>query len=260
MTLPSLPEDWESTRTTLQAYGQALTAIPRAAGTPDDRWTHVAMQVGSNGLRTAQTPLADGTELVASIDLTRHQIVITAGEDVEQLDIIPGPSPASVGELMLAVASRHGSEIDVDRERFGGSDPLPYDAGHAEAFRAAATYVAHAFRKMNESVPGEVTGPHLWPHGFDIATEWYSTKRVPHGESDASAQIAVGFYPAGESYFYANPWPFEDAWGDKPPVEGATWHLDGWQGAVLDPGGVDEADIVAFGAAVHELAREALGS
>ncbi len=260
MAIPQLPSDWQETRTTLQAYGQALTAIPRAAGTPDVRWTHVAMAVESTGLATAPTPLADGTDLVGTIDLTTHEIVITAGDDVERIDISSGPSPVSVGEAMLAVASRHGSDIDAEKDRFGASDQLPYNAEHAGAFFAAAAYAATAFEKMNASITGEVSGPHLWPHGFDIATEWYSDKKVPHGDSEASAQIAVGFYPSNESYFYANPWPYEESWGETPPVEGSRWHFEGWQGAVLPPENVDESDIVAFGTAVHELAKDALSS
>ncbi|MEN8041566.1 MAG: DUF5996 family protein, partial [Actinomycetota bacterium] len=256
--MPKLPDDWQDTRSTLQAYGQALTAFPRAAGIADDRWTHVAMGVTSTGLVASPTPLADGEELTTSIDLVEHRIVVQAGEDVEHLDISGGPSPADIGNAILAIADKHGSTIDVDPDRIAGSETLPYDREHAERFLAAATYAANAFGEMNGAVSGEVTGPHLWPHGFDIATEWYSDKLVPYGDSEAPAQIAVGFYPANESYFYANPWPFEDAWAEKPPVEGSTWHLDGWQGAVLDPEGVDGADIVAFGSSVHELARDSL--
>ncbi len=260
MTMPPLPDDWADTRATLQAYGHALTAIPRAGATPDDRWDHVSMTITSSGLATAPTPLADGTGLVGTIDLVAHEIVITTGDDTERIDISGGPSSRSIGDAMLAAAAAHGSEIDADTDRFGTSDDLPYNRDHAAAFLAAASYASTAFEEMNASVPGEVAGPHLWPHGFDIATEWYSPKMVPNGDSEASAQIAVGFYPANESYFYANPWPYEDSWGQRPPVEGSTWHLEGWQGAVLPPDGCANADIVAFGTAVHDLARATLSS
>ncbi len=256
--MPALPDDWADTRATLQAYGQALTAIPRAAGTQDDRWGHVSMTINATGLTTAQTSLSDGSDLVGVIDLTTHEIVITAGDDTQRIDISSGPSSRSVGEAMVAVAAEHGTNIDADTDRFGGTDDLPYDPTHATAFLAAALYVVAAFEELNSSVPGEVAGPHLWPHGFDIATEWYSHKLVSHGDSEASAQIAVGFYPANDSYFYANPFPFEESWSESPLVSGSTWHLDGWQGAVLPPEQVSRATIVAFGTAVHDLARETL--
>lgn len=260
MSMPELPDDWDDTRTTLQMYGHALTAFPRAEGIADDRWTHVAMSVLPNGLQTAPTPLASGTSLVGTIDLVSHELVVTAGDDVERLDLRSGPSAHDVGTAMLNMASRHGSEIEADTERFSDRDSRTYVVEHAEAFLATAVFVAEAFSEMNSTVPGEVTGPHLWPHGFDIATEWFSPVRVPYGDSDASAQIAVGWYPAGDGYFYANPWPFEDAWAENPVMEGTSWHLDGWQGAVLNSAGVERSQIVAFGRAVHDLARDQLSA
>lgn len=260
MTMPQLPTDWGETRATLQAYSKALTAIPRAAGTPDDRWSHVAMRIDLIGLRTVPVPLKDGTELLSTIDLKSHEIVIVAGDDEERIDISAGPSSLSTGEAVVSLAAQHGSDIDVDKERFGDPETLPYNTDHASAFYAAAAYAAEAFSEMNSSLTGEITGPHLWPHGFDIATEWYSTKMAPHGDGEASAQIAVGFYPANESYFYANPWPYEESWGEAPLPPGSSWHLDGWQGAVLSPAGVGTADIVALGLAIHSLTGRTLGA
>lgn len=260
MTMPRLPNEWDPTRTTLQAYSQALSAFPRAAGVADDRWTHVAMTIVSNGLVATEVPLSDGLGMVTTIDLVKHEILVEAGSDVERIDLLDGPSVSSVGASVLGFAERHGTVIEADTDRFSGTDTLVYVPEHAEVFLAAAKYVDAAFRLMNASLTGEVTGPHLWPHGFDIATEWYSPVRVPSGDGDASAQIAVGWYPADDGYFYANPWPFTEAWSDEPVIEGSTWHLENWQGAVVDADGIERSHIVAFGLAVHELARESLTS
>lgn len=258
MTMPNLPADWTDTRSTLQAYGQAITALPRAAGVPDDRWNHVSMTVTSEGLVSAPTPLGDGTELVGVIDLTSHEIVLSAGDHTERIDISTGPSSRSIGAAMVSMAAQHGSDIDVETDRFGGSEELQYSADHATTFHAASLVAVAAFEEMNLSVPGETAGPHLWPHGFDIATEWYSTTMVPHGDGEAPAQIAVGFYPSNDSYFYANPWPFEEPWGEEVPVDGGSWHLEDWQGVVLPAKDLSKRGIVALGTAVHELARDSL--
>lgn len=260
MTMPQLPADWEDTRTTLQAYAHALTAIPRAAGTPDDRWNYVAMSIDLVGLLSAPTPLADGSELISTIDLKSHEIVIIAGDEAETIDISNGPSSLSVGQAAVSLAARHGSVIDADEDRFGGPDALVYNKDHAGAFYAAAAFAAEAFTHMNGSLAGEIAGPHLWPHGFDIATEWYSSKMATYGDTEASAQIAVGFYPSNQSYFYANPWPFDEDWASHPLPSGAGWHLEGWQGGELPPAGLDQASIVAFGLSVHSIAGRALSS
>jgi len=256
--MPQLPDDWESTRTTLQSYGHALTAFPRAGGIPDDRWTHVAMAISDVCLVASAVPLSDGSTMVSTLDLANHRVVMEAGTDIETIDLKSGPSPQSIGNAVLAFVEQHGTSLEVDRDRFSGTETLVYDASHAEQFHAAAVFVTESFRTMNNSVDGEKTGPHLWPHGFDIATEWFSPKKVPYGDSEASAQIAIGWYPAAGGYFYANPWPFEESWGLKPVVEGSTWHLEDWQGAVVDADGIAQSELVSFGLAVHELAHETL--
>lgn len=260
MTMPQLPSEWEPTRATLQAYGRALTAFPRAAGVANDRWTHVAMTIDSSGLRSAAVPLSDGSELITRMDLVTHEIVLEAASDVERISLLNGPSPSSIGDAVLAFAANHGTTIDVDADRFSGRETLEYRAEHAAAFLEAATFVADAFRTMNRSIDGEVTGPHVWPHGFDIATEWFSPVKVPYGDDEASAQIAIGWYPAAGGYFYANPWPFDESWSATPVYEGSTWHLEDWQGAVLPADLADKVSIVAFGKAVHDLAAPSLSA
>ena len=117
MTMPPLPADWEDTRNTLQAYSKAVTAIPRAAGTPDPRWTHVAMYVDLVGLLTAPTPLADGTNLISTIDLRSHEIVIVAGDDAVHIDISSGPSSLSVGEAAVSLLEAVGCSVEFPSDQ-----------------------------------------------------------------------------------------------------------------------------------------------
>ena len=49
------------------------------------------------------------------------------------------------------------------------------------------------------------------------------------------AQLNFGFYPGGEPYIYANPWPFEsDALLAVELPSGAEWHTEDWQGSMLN--------------------------
>jgi len=264
MSIEGLPSDWEATRATLQRYAHAVTAAPRAAAPPHPRWAQVAMDFGSTGLATAATPLADGTELVSTIDLVDHRIVITAGDTTRTIDLTTGPSPKSVGEAVLAVAALHGTAIDADSARFEDDSSQEYDEAAAAAFLSVATSVVAAFDAINESIEGEITGPHLWPHGFDIATEWYSSKSVDYEGTPTSAQIAVGWYPAGDAYFYANPWPFEESFTEVALPSGAVWNTEGWYGAKIDVTDLDPktagATVVSLGKAVHAAARDSLTS
>lgn len=264
MTIEQLPTAWEPTRETLQKYAHAVTALPRAGATADPRWAHVAMDLDESGFVTIPVPLDDGTDLVSRIDLVNHQIVISAGDTSESIDLTAGPSPKGVGERILAVSVAHGSDIDVDTERYADGGMQTYDRRHAEAFWGVASSVAEAFTAINESIEGEITGPHLWPHGFDIATEWYSPKVVEYAGTRASAQIGVGWYPAGEAYFYANPWPFEDSWADVELPGGAVWNTQGWYGAKLVVADINSDSgietVVELGTVVHDTSRASLSS
>ncbi len=264
MSIEPLPGDWEPTRGTLQGYAHALTALPRAGAPAHPRWAHVAMGIGSRGLMSAPTPLADGTELVSTIDLVDHEIVLAAGDTREVIDLLAGPSPRSIGDAVAALAASHGSTIEVDEERYADDSTQVYNAGHAAAFLSVATSVVAAFDEINASVEGEITGPHLWPHGFDIATEWYSPKLVEYDGTPTNAQIAIGWYPAGDAYLYANPWPFDEDFTSAKLPDGAVWNTKGWFGAKitvsdLDPESAHDT-VVAFGTAVHATARGALES
>jgi hypothetical protein len=222
------------------------------------------MDVTPQGLVSEATPLGDGTELVSTIDLKNHQIVISAGDTTRVFDLAEGPTPREVGDAVAAIATEHGSTIEVDASRYEDDSTQEYDPGHASAFLGVATTVADAFEKINAGISGEITGPHLWPHGFDIATEWYSDKTVDYDGTPTAAQIAIGWYPAGDAYFYANPWPFEESWADVDLPGKASWNTEGWYGALLNvadiPQDSGEETVVALGEAVHATARETLSS
>ena len=112
----------------------------------------------------------------------------------------------------------------------------------------------------------------FWPHGFDLAMEWYGTRveRTEEGGEvkELPAQLNLGFYPGADdasSYFYSNPWPFD---GDKllsrALPAGASWHTEGWQGAMLpypalrdDPQA--EERVLEFARAVYDVAAPLLG-
>lgn len=261
MLIEPLPASWPTTRHTLQAYAQALTAFPRAGAQHDPRWGHVAMELVFESLRSAPTPLGDGTALESEIDLHRHRIAITAGDDTTIFDMTEGPSPLAIGTAISHLVTTHGSSLDVDTDRFADAGPMEYDPTATIAFVTNARHVVSAMESVNERLDGEVTGPHLWPHGFDIATEWYSEKRVVDGDSEGNAQIAFGWYPgAEESYVYVNPWPFDDAFTDIEVSDAVVWNLEGWYGAKLDipEGGIEVREATRLAEAIHRGAGPAL--
>ncbi len=79
------------------------------------------------------------------------------------------------------------------------------------------------------------------------------------------AQLNLGFYPGEDddtSYFYSNPWPFEaDKLLGRALPDGAVWHTEGWQGAMLPYTATkDEEQLLAFAAAVFDIASPLLNT
>lgn len=262
MPLPALPTDWEPTRLTLQKYAQAITAAPRAGATADPRWAHVSLHpirtpAGVEAFSTATVPLADGHTLLSTFDVLAGGIVVVAGEDRRTFTLADGPSPRSIGSTIEELAAAHGSTIEVDADRYADDDAQPYDEQAALAWFANTAWVTTVFDTLNANLEGEVSGPHIWPHGFDLATEWFGSKVVD--DDGTNGQVAVGFYPAGDPYFYVNPWPFDERWAAESLPHGATWNTDGWCGAKLEAsaltGDDDRQVILDIAEFVHALAR-----
>lgn len=256
MHIADLPDGWMATRSTMRAYAQALTAIPRAAGTHDARWRHVSMDPTERGFASSPTALGDGIALTAELDLVDHRILASAGDRSVEFDLRGGPSPHSIGIALVDLAAQAGGHVAPDPDRYADDTPQTYNPDHASAFRDAAVAAVEALNVLNAGIEGEITGPHLWPHGFDIASEWYSDKTVDYNGSEANAQIAAGWYPSETSYVYVNPWPFRDEWADLPLPYGATWNVDGWYGAKLDipaGGSIEPAVFTNLARTVHQV-------
>jgi hypothetical protein len=219
------------------------------------------MDPTARGFTMTPVALDDGSQLFGELDLVDHLVVVTAGSDTRRMPLIDGPSPRAVGEAIHELSGKHGRAIAADPARYDDGARQPYDTDAAEAFAQAATVAVEAIRRVVAGVEGEVTGPHLWPHGFDIAAEWYSEMTVDYEGSETSAQIGMGWYPTEESYVYVNPWPFSEEFAAVPLPAGATWHRDGWEGAYLEVpkgGSIPSADVVALGSTVFDIAMPTL--
>jgi hypothetical protein len=103
----------------------------------------------------------------------------------------------------------------------------------------------------------------VWPYGFDLAFEWFGARSETYDGEELPAQLNLGFYPAGDPYFYSNPWPFDESLPGIPLPHGAAWHTEGFQGTMLPYHAVqskaDAADRLAeYARAVFDAAAPTL--
>jgi hypothetical protein len=268
---PSLA-GFEPTRQTLQLYSRVITAVPRAHGQFHPKWWHISLKVQPDGLITDKVALPSGRALHLKMDLQNHEILlILDGTPVRTFSMTGGKSSTALAEDVLAAVAELGLTGKYDREKFENDGPREYDRVLAGDFLTGLINADRIFKQHRATLSGE-TGPvQLWPHGFDLAFEWFGTRVQvfeDHGErKEFPSQLNLGFFPGGHGvapYFYSNPWPFEsDALLGQPLPEGARWHTEGWQGTLLpyeslagDPNA--EERVLAYARRVFELAAPTL--
>jgi hypothetical protein len=261
--LPALPSEGEATRRTLHAYAKCVAAVPRAHGVAHPKWWHLSLKVRPDGLVTDPVPLPDGGSMSSRVDVYAGAVVIsTSGGSEHRVSMTSGVTATEFGDEMVDVVTGLGLEGGYDRSRFEDDSPREYDPAAARAYFAAFTAIAGLFERRRVTLGDRVGPVQLWPHGFDLAFEWFGTKSVPHEGRMMPTQINLGFFPGSEPYVYSSPWPFDDGLTDRELPHGAMWNVEGWRGAMLAYETVrtgDAAGIVDdFASAVFDLASPQL--
>jgi hypothetical protein len=262
MRLPALRPEFEPTRETLHAYARAVSAVPRAHAIGHPKWWHISLEARPEGLVTDSVPLPGGETLGLRIDVPRHEIVVRSSSGFSHaIDMRSGATGTEMADEIIEVASALGLEGTYERSRFEDDGPRAYEPPAAEAYFAAFTVVSTILERRRATL-GERAGPvQVWPHGFDMAFEWFGGKTSTEGD-EQSAQVNLGFYPGDPPYFYSSPWPFDDALTEAPLPHGAVWNTEGWKGAMLpydEVRGGDASVILSdFGREVFEAALPTL--
>jgi hypothetical protein len=264
--------DWEPTRQTLQLYSRAIGVLPRAHAEFHPKWWHISLKVQSDGLRTTEMALPGGGVFWLVMDLKQHQTLILTDEGpFKEFDMTQGLTATQFGDALLAAVAGLGLSGNYAREKFENDEPREYNAAATERFFIALQNADRLFKEYRATLSGDVGPVQLWPHGFDLAFEWFGTRierYEEHGQvQEYPSQINLGFYPgdpANAPYFYSNPWPFEEQklTAHRLP-EGARWFTEGWLGTILpydelagDPDA--ESRLAEYARTVYEIASPTL--
>jgi hypothetical protein len=269
---PSL-EGWEPTKTTLHAYTKAVGVVPRAHAAFHPKWWHVSLKVQPDGLVTERMPTPDGGTFDFKIDLRDHKVVLaTSKGETKEWPMTRGLSATAFGNQILGAVADLDLTAEYARQKFEDDSPRNYNPADAEKYLQALVNADRIFKEHRATLSGEVGPVQFWPHGFDLAFEWFGTRFVEYEEDGEivkhPAQLSLGFSPGESShpkpYFYSNPWPFEtEVLLDKPLPQGARWFTRSWQGSILPYAelvGVDDAQerLFAYARAVYDIASPTL--
>ena len=215
-------------------------------------------------------PLPGGGTFDLRMDFRSHEAVLeTSTGEIRALSMAVGMTGSEFGDELIEIVGEFGLTADYATAKFANDEPRAYDPAAAAQFFEALVNIDHNLELHRSSLGGHVGPLQVWPHGFDLAFEWYGTRTATQDEGGVTkelpAQLNLGFYPAGRAYFYSNPWPFEPVLADAELPGPAEWHTEGWEGSMLyyddllateDP----TALLLEYAKTVHEVAAPTLSA
>ena len=232
---------WQETRDTLAGYARFVRRI-RQCNTPHQKhFWHVSLRPTTTGLTTTPIRAVDGTIYELEFDLTRHVLLVkTSKGDVREV-ALTGQSRKAFKEQTLAALAELGISPEYDLDEFNDDTPGVYDKTAVTRFWDSLIEIDTILKEFRYSFNEESSPVQLWPHHFDLAVVWFSGRKVPgqdpHDPEHAHEQMNFGFSTGDggipEPYFYATAYPVPEGWMGSELPDGATWHSQGWSGAVL---------------------------
>ena len=219
MTFPKL-KNWQATRQSLHAYSKVVGAVPRALAIFHPKWWHISLKVSARGLVTDTIPLPDGGLLQLIMDLQAHEVqLIDSRGKVQSFGMRAGRSADDLAADLFPAVAAYGLEGEYATEKCASAEPQTYASADAENYWSAMTGIYGVRAAHRSKLAGDLGPLQLWPHGFDLAFEWFGSRKVSyeeHGEvTEYPSQLNLGFSPGEpshpEPYFYSNPFPFEEA-------------------------------------------------
>jgi hypothetical protein len=236
---PLQGEAWIETREALHAYAKLLGKYRAAISPKQKHWWHVGLLPSLNGLSSGLLHLQDET---FSIELN----LMTSSIDMSFLNAsevkipLTGQSTQSLHEDMHKKLAYLNIE-NIDQSVLTNTEFSGFDISQVAEFARAIHQLDTAF-EIFKSEQRRETGPiTLWAHHFDLALLWFSGRLVegvdPADEENADEQVNFGFSVGDEStpepYFYITAYPNPAGLESVQLPDGASWHNEGWNGALL---------------------------
>ena len=237
---PLVLADWQPTRDTVHGYAEVLGAVRGALSANQKHSGHRSLLAAAAGLTTTSIPSGPQTfELL--LDLAGHRLVISTNHGRLWQHRLRGQSQAAFLDELTSALATLGINTNLDRNQYGNPAAGVYDVAAVERYWEALSQIDQVMKRFKGELRAETSPVQLWPHHMDLATLWFSGRRVPGHENEkpafADEQMNFGFSTGDggipEPYFYITAYPLPDGLGATPPPEGAQWHTEGWQGAVM---------------------------
>lgn len=231
------------TRDALHVYSRVLGEWLKSCRPRRKHWWHASLRPSLHGLTTGVVHAGPDFEL--ELNLRDSQLHVRTSQGQELAETLHGQPASRLADSSAKFLAAQGLD-----ERFvpdtsgidGSADELPgYSADAARRLAGILNSVAAAMTEFRAGIPEETSPIQLWPHHFDLSMLWLPGEKIsgqdPDDEEYSDKQMNFGFTFGDDSipepYFYVSAYPQPDAFPELDLPAGASWHTEGFTGAVL---------------------------
>ncbi len=228
------------TREAVHAYARVAGAWAKARRRKRKHWWHASLRPSLYGLTTGVIYGPKDFEIELDLASSRLHVRTCTSTFSERLD---GKSGAQVAKsIATALAAAGANDGQAPDHAFAMDQPYPgFSADQANLMHRVIGSVAAALEDFRATIREEKSPIQVWPHHFDVSMIWLPGGKVagqdPADEEYSDKQMNFGFAFGDESipepYFYVSAYPLPDALEHVSLPARATWHSDGFNGAVL---------------------------
>lgn len=138
------------------------------------------------------------------MDLVEHVVQLEADDSRTAVASLKANlTGAEFGNQIVRHLNDMGITGEFETHRFQSSAARYYETEHAERFFSVISRTDAIVKKHRHGLTGSVGPVQLWPHGFDLAFEWFGTRRetlLEDGElREFSSQLNLGFSPGSSN-------------------------------------------------------------
>ena len=257
MPLPEL-SSWTITSNILHQVVSLVGPIHKALLPHQNNYMHLPMAVRRGGLDSQTLP--GGGKI--HVELKKGVLIYKGGSGSSDTFHFSEHTQDSLFEALLTVLKDEGfgSELGiadtgspaaglieklVSEDKAGRfltlegltqQDPLDIDPDAGAAYAEVMYSIFTALARFKARLEGAMTPLIVWPEHFDLSTLWFPSSNSEM--DDHGPHLSVGFAPFTPGqyeypYLYAYAYPYPDSFDPPALPAPATWHDEGWQGAVV---------------------------